>query len=81
MQSLPVRTTGHDFLHSCRHFFQRVNQACTLCMGHAVDIPLAYTVVSAVSFYDNKGGKVGHHHLVVVDDGDSSVSSHQHIVL
>ena len=21
MQSLPVRTTGHDFLHSCRHFF------------------------------------------------------------
>lgn len=20
MQSLPVRTTGHDFLHSCRHF-------------------------------------------------------------
>lgn len=21
MQSLPVRTTGHDFLHSCRHFY------------------------------------------------------------
>ena len=21
MQSLPVRTTGQDFLHSCRHFF------------------------------------------------------------
>jgi len=21
MQSLPVRTTGHDFLHSCLHFF------------------------------------------------------------
>lgn len=21
MQSLPVLTTGHDFLHSCRHFF------------------------------------------------------------
>ncbi|KAF2034937.1 hypothetical protein EK21DRAFT_55234 [Setomelanomma holmii] len=20
MHSLPVRTTGHDFLHSCRHF-------------------------------------------------------------
>ena len=20
MQSFPVRTTGHDFLHSCRHF-------------------------------------------------------------
>ncbi|KAF2199925.1 hypothetical protein GQ43DRAFT_357107, partial [Delitschia confertaspora ATCC 74209] len=21
MHSLPVRTTGHDFLHSCLHFF------------------------------------------------------------
>lgn len=23
MQSLPVRTTGHDFLHSCRHFWTK----------------------------------------------------------
>jgi hypothetical protein len=22
MQSLPLRTTGHDFLHSCRHFYE-----------------------------------------------------------
>lgn len=25
MQSLPVRTTGHDFLHSCRHFYGLFN--------------------------------------------------------
>jgi len=25
MQSLPVRTTGHDFLHSCRHFLGLVS--------------------------------------------------------
>ena len=24
MQSFPVRTTGHDFLHSCRHFWKNV---------------------------------------------------------
>ena len=24
MQSLPVLTTGHDFLHSCRHFYRKI---------------------------------------------------------
>jgi hypothetical protein len=27
IHSLPDRTTGHDFLHSCRHFWERVSLA------------------------------------------------------
>ncbi len=30
MQSLPVRTTGHDFLHSWRHFYVDKSETCRL---------------------------------------------------
>jgi hypothetical protein len=30
IQSRPLRTTGHDFLHSCRHFFGNFSEVCRI---------------------------------------------------
>ncbi len=32
IQTFPIRTTGHDFLHSCRHFFGLHLSALTIAM-------------------------------------------------
>jgi hypothetical protein len=36
IQSLPDRTTGQDFLHSCRHFCARVSLAANLVVHGGV---------------------------------------------
>lgn len=42
MQSLPDRTTGQDFLHSCRHFY--ITEFSNFKVGYGVcGVPLACT--------------------------------------
>lgn len=35
IQSFPVRTTGHDFLHSCRHFYRCIISARSLVLARS----------------------------------------------
>jgi hypothetical protein len=72
MQSLPVRTTGQDFLHSWRHFYEGVRY--TNALQRDGYIPLACTVLGhrlRLAFYNfcALGGVVGY--LVGVDNGNT----------
>lgn len=64
MHNFPVRTTGHDFLHSCRHFYfsfsylSSIVKSCAFTLGlHYLDnreFKLSYGRCKSTRFTKNK---------------------------
>jgi hypothetical protein len=72
MQSLPVRTTGQDFLHSWRHFYSYQYRGEELLL--VVKIPSVCTVENKASvIYLTSGVGEALTDLVTVDNGNSKV--------
>lgn len=78
IQSFPERTTGHDFLHSCRHFCGIVSLTASLCSWRS---DLTFGLHYEMKKRSQSCCVVQVHapfscpaYLVCVDDGDSVVS-------
>lgn len=46
MQSFPVRTTGHDFLHSWRHFYFSQYILCFACRAQSTHLGFALHIAN-----------------------------------
>ena len=79
IQRRPLRTTGQDFLHSCRHFYTKwsVSTINLLERSGMLTFGLHWVTGVLLAFRLVRGGVVGHglkwflSHLVWTDDGDT----------
>lgn len=71
MQSLPVRTTGQDFLHSWRHFYRHQHrvEGLSLVVKNTFGLHCRKQTVSDIWF---KRGRRSSTDLVTVDNGNSN---------
>ena len=75
MQSFPVRTTGQDFLHSCRHFFERLSSVICLFVTKGNYTFGLHYVRQNVSYDSSHAWRHVGADFIIVDDSNATIRS------